>query len=515
MCQLSILRTLVTQRLNVAVEEIFELVERTIADYEEELCQAKEENERQRELLNAVCESRVVSRSEDKRLVAVKREEEEEEDEVPTERQEEPAEPPDIKEEKEDVWRGQDGGRLQELEANDVTSFALTCVHVKSEEDEGPSSQLHRSQSEETLGQHVTTHEQRGGLRSPPGSIARISDMDDVTSHSSDTDRGDRTKEPSKTNTNAEGDLRRRADSKHSHCSECGKTFVHKGAFTRHMRTHSGEKPFKCAVCAKGFSLKANMKRHMAIHHELSGGSARHGTSVQFGCSVCGKTFGQKEHLIAHMKAHSAEKPFNCAVCAKGFSWKANMKKHVARHHELSGGSTQHATSVRFGCPECGKTFGQKSNLITHMKTHTGEKPFACSYCDRRFHTKLHVKRHTAIHTGEKPFSCSFCGKSFREKYDMMNHTRLHTGEKPFPCSVCAKGFSRRSYLRIHMRSHAGENVLTCSSSSRHVTTEADGGHCGDRRSQDDNFVPLSDMDNMMSHSSDTDHARSHRHLIP
>lgn len=54
MCKVQMLRELVERRLNVAVEEIFELFEKTIAEYEEELCRSKEENERQRELLDAV-----------------------------------------------------------------------------------------------------------------------------------------------------------------------------------------------------------------------------------------------------------------------------------------------------------------------------------------------------------------------------------------------------------------------------------------------------------------------------
>ena len=48
------LRASVTQRLTAAAEEIFVLFERSIAEYEEELSRSKEENERQRKLLDAV-----------------------------------------------------------------------------------------------------------------------------------------------------------------------------------------------------------------------------------------------------------------------------------------------------------------------------------------------------------------------------------------------------------------------------------------------------------------------------
>ncbi|KAK7889190.1 hypothetical protein WMY93_024750 [Mugilogobius chulae] len=48
------LRTLVNERLTAAAEEIFALVERTIVEYEEELCRSKEENQRKQQLLDSL-----------------------------------------------------------------------------------------------------------------------------------------------------------------------------------------------------------------------------------------------------------------------------------------------------------------------------------------------------------------------------------------------------------------------------------------------------------------------------
>lgn len=50
--KVELLRSLVEQRLTAAAEEIFGLFERTIAEYEEELCRTKEENQRQRLILD-------------------------------------------------------------------------------------------------------------------------------------------------------------------------------------------------------------------------------------------------------------------------------------------------------------------------------------------------------------------------------------------------------------------------------------------------------------------------------
>ncbi|KAJ0066243.1 hypothetical protein NL108_004148 [Boleophthalmus pectinirostris] len=48
------LRALVNERLTAAAEEIFALFERTIAEYEEEVCRSKEENQRKQELLDSI-----------------------------------------------------------------------------------------------------------------------------------------------------------------------------------------------------------------------------------------------------------------------------------------------------------------------------------------------------------------------------------------------------------------------------------------------------------------------------
>ncbi|KAK7886627.1 hypothetical protein WMY93_026248 [Mugilogobius chulae] len=54
------LKALVKERLTAAAEEIFALFERTIADFEEELCRSNEENRRKQELLDSVMSPKVL-----------------------------------------------------------------------------------------------------------------------------------------------------------------------------------------------------------------------------------------------------------------------------------------------------------------------------------------------------------------------------------------------------------------------------------------------------------------------
>nr|XP_033465327.1 uncharacterized protein LOC117245858 isoform X4 [Epinephelus lanceolatus] len=152
MSKVQMLGALVKQRLTAAAEEIFGLFERTIAEYEEELCRSKEENERQRKLLDAVLNPQLrLHRADIQQLSVVK-------EEVPPEQQEwsssvdqEDPEPPHIKREQEELWISQVEEQLQGLEEDDIIKFTSTPVPVKSEDDEEKpqSLQLHQRHTEQ------------------------------------------------------------------------------------------------------------------------------------------------------------------------------------------------------------------------------------------------------------------------------------------------------------------------------------------------------------------------------
>ncbi|XP_066970613.1 zinc finger and BTB domain-containing protein 14-like isoform X10 [Macrobrachium rosenbergii] len=110
--------------------------------------------------------------------------------------------------------------------------------------------------------------------------------------------------------------------SKVRQCVYCSYSTVDSYNFRRHIRIHTGERPFPCTFCSYRASTKIILQQHLNIHTG----------EKPYACPFCSFRTSRQNALTIHIRKHTGEKPYACPYCFYRAAQSTALRVHLRKH---------------------------------------------------------------------------------------------------------------------------------------------------------------------------------------
>jgi KRAB domain-containing zinc finger protein len=139
-------------------------------------------------------------------------------------------------------------------------------------------------------------------------------------------------------------------------CDFCKRRFVMKGAVREHVRTHLEVRSFVCGECNASFKVERTLRGHILnVHHKINNDPQTctlcglvlnnkrclerhlrtHSGERPYACDLCEARYGHSNRLVSHKMSVHKIMPHNCKVCLLGFRVRRELITHSLDAHNL------------------------------------------------------------------------------------------------------------------------------------------------------------------------------------
>jgi hypothetical protein len=186
-------------------------------------------------------------------------------------------------------------------------------------------------------------------------------------------------------------------------CEFCNYVGKYRAEVERHMRLHTGDKPFACLFCTYRSFWKGDMKRHLVKHHPAEVDS----------CPDLKVMVNDTERL-----GQQLAKEDNLSVKAESSHSLSSTEEGAAKSMNESNREEKLVVPLRTSRPP--PVLMLPSSSFPFME----RQVFKCSLCPFQCDAPSKLKCHGEIHANLKRFKCPECGKRSNWTWDIRKHIR-------------------------------------------------------------------------------------------